>query len=124
MKKYSLFIGRFQCLPPHEGHEKLIRTILDEGKDVCIALRNTVKSEDNPYSVEERVAGFAKVFKKEMDEGRLIIISIPDITEVCYGRKVGYEIREISLDAKTESVSATEKRRQTAVLSVPMDFSI
>ena len=54
-KIYSMAIGRYQCLPPHEGHIKLIRKVLDEGKNVCIAIRDTEKDEKNPYTVQERI---------------------------------------------------------------------
>jgi len=30
--KYSLFIGRWQCIPTHEGHIALIETVLKQGK--------------------------------------------------------------------------------------------
>lgn len=108
MKKYSLFIGRFQ--PLHNGHVELIRSVLDEGKNVCVALRKTGINKDNPYTLNQRVAMFEKEFKIEMDLNVLIIIPIPDVQEVCYGRKVGWGIREIRLDEKTESISATKIR--------------
>ena len=38
-KKYSLFIGRYQ--PLHAGHINLIRVVLNEGKNVLVALRDT-----------------------------------------------------------------------------------
>lgn len=109
--KYSLFIGRFQCVPLHFGHIKLIRTVLDEGKSVLIALRLTDKDKDNPYSVGERRQAFEQAFKKEIYNGRMRIIIIPDILEICFGRKLGYGIREIKLDKKTEAISATQIRK-------------
>ncbi len=39
----SLFIGRYQ--PFHAGHMALIETVLREGKEVCIAIRDTEISE-------------------------------------------------------------------------------
>jgi len=45
MSKYSLMIGRYQ--PFHEGHQKLVQKVLDEGKKVCIALRDTPIDENN-----------------------------------------------------------------------------
>lgn len=107
-KIYSLFIGRYQ--PPHEGHIKLMRVALDEGKNVCIGLRDTGITPDNPYSYSQRFTMFDKIFNKERHEGRVEIISIPDIEEICYGRGVGYGIREIRLDAKTQAISATKIR--------------
>ncbi len=109
MKKYSLFIGRWE--PWHAGHEKLIRTVLDEGKNVCIAIRDTEKSKENPYSVEERRNMICACFAKEIFIDKSVRITvIPDITEVCYGRKVGWGIREIRLAEETEKISATRIR--------------
>ena len=82
---------------------------LNEGHDVVIALRDTEIDEKNPYSIEER-----KIFINEkMKEwiGRYEIIAIPDITRVCYGRGVGWDIREIRLDEETEKISATNIRK-------------
>ena len=108
--KYNLFIGRYQ--PLHEGHIKLIRKVLDEGKKVCVLLRDTGKDEKNPYSLEER----CKMFEKAFSNDKLMLIAMPslDIEDVCYGRKVGWGIREIKLDEKTEAISATELRKQNA----------
>ena len=105
---YSLMIGRYQ--PLHEGHRKLIKTVLAEGKNVCVALRDTEISKDNPYSTNERMIMFAQAFPDEIASRRLKVIIIPDIEEVVYGRKVGWGIREIRLDKKTENISATKIR--------------
>lgn len=101
--RYSLFIGRFA--PLHEGHIKLIQSVLDECKNVCVALRDTEIDKDNPYTIEERIQMFWDVFGDKVK-----ITVIPDIEEVCFGRKVGWGIREIRLDDKTESISATKIR--------------
>jgi len=100
--KYSLFIGRYQ--PLHDGHVKLIRTVINEGKNVCVALRDTPISESDPYTVEQRM----QMFKEKLPEVK--VIAIPDIEEVCYGRAVGWGIREIRLDSETEKISATSIR--------------
>ncbi len=108
MQKYSLFIGRYQ--PLHKGHITLIRKVLDEGKNVCIALRDTPISDTDPYSIEKRTKMFGKEFRKEIEECKVKVITIPDIEEVCYGRKVGWGIRQISLSEEIEKISATEIR--------------
>ena len=104
MKK-SLFIGRWQ--PFHDGHKALIDRVLSEGKEVLIAIRDTEISEDNPYTVEERRSMIEAVYGNAVE-----VIVIPDIDEVCYGRKVGYRIREIRLSEEIEKISGTEIRRQ------------
>lgn len=100
----SLFIGRYQ--PLHDGHIKLIKKVLDEeGKPVVIALRDTPIDEHNPFTIEERKEMFKKVFGNQVE-----LIVIPDIAEVCYGRKVGYKIRRIRLNKQIEEISATKIR--------------
>jgi sporulation protein YlmC with PRC-barrel domain len=37
---------------------------------------------------------------------------VPNITNICYGRGVGYKIEEIVLDEKTQQISATKIREQ------------
>ena len=43
-------------------------------------------------------------------EGRFKIILVPNITNICYGRGVGYKIEEIVLDEETQKISATKIR--------------
>lgn len=104
---HSLFIGRWQ--PFHNGHKKLIdKVLIEEGRPVVIAIRNTPVSEKNPYTVEERKQMIKKVYRRY---GRKVkIIAIPDIKEVVYGRKVGWGVRRIRLDKQTEEISGTKTR--------------
>ena len=111
--KYSLFIGRYQ--PLHEGHIKLIKSVLDEGKNVLVALRDVENKTNDPYSVAERVVMFEKEFKEELESGKMVVIGVPDIEEVCYGRKVGWGMREIVLDDKTQAISATAIRKEQGI---------
>ena len=108
--KYSLFIGRYQCPTPHDGHIKLIKVVLDEGKNACIALRKEDGTDKNPYTQDYRRKQFERIFKGEIKDGRVVIIDIPDIEDVCFGRGVGWKTRQIKLDEETESISATKIR--------------
>lgn len=83
-EKYSLFIGRYQ--PFHDGHKAIIDKVLNEGKNVLIAIRDTDINENNPYSYEERRNRIQGIY---LNNDRVKIIKIPDIEEVCYGRGVG-----------------------------------
>lgn len=105
-KNYSLFIGRYS--PPHLGHKALFEKVLCKGKNVCIAIRDTEKSSRDPYSYRNRKKHLKAMLKKYKELVK--IIKIPDIDEVCYGRDVGWEIRKINLDKKTEAISATKIR--------------
>ena len=45
-------------------------------------------------------------------KNKYIIIKIPVVSEVVYGRKVGYKIRKIKLSKKIEDISATKIRKK------------
>lgn len=111
-KEFSLLIGRWQCLPPHKGHISLIKNVLDEGKNVCIGLREADGGEKNPYNFKERRQAFEKIFEEEINKDRVRILEMPNILEVVHGRKVGWDIREIKLDKETENISATKIREK------------
>jgi len=102
----SLFVGRFQ--PFHDGHKKLMESVLKNGKPIVVAIRDTEISKKNPLSVTER---WTLIQQGLQEYGELVkIIRIPDIDEVCYGREVGYLIRRIHLDEQIEQISATNIR--------------
>lgn len=102
--KYSLFIGRWQ--PFHKGHQALIQKVLDEGKNVCVAIRDTPISDTDPFTTDEREAMIKSIFPD------IKVIVIPDIEEVVYGRKVGWGVRELHLDVETELISGTKEREK------------
>lgn len=109
--RYTMLLGRYS--PPHQGHFKLVRTLLADGKNVCIAIRDTPKSDTDPYSYEWRKTEFLLKFYAEMCDKKVKIIKVPDIDEVAYGRTPGWGIREIKLDKETEEISATKIRKET-----------
>ncbi len=84
--KYNLFIGRWS--PFHNGHKYIIDSFVDNGKPVCIAVRDS----DEMYPVSLRMAMIRAVYP---DEEKVKIIVIPDIETVCVGRKVGYSLVEV-----------------------------
>ena len=45
-------------------------------------------------------------------QGRIKVTLVPNLTNICYGRGVGYKIEEIVLDEKTQQISATKIREQ------------
>ena len=108
--KYSLFIGRWQ--PWHDGHKWLIDQRLKEGKKVCIAVRDVEPSEDQPWTADEIIQNIKENLYFEVTEDKVIIIKIPDIESVNYGRGVGYEIIEHVPPEDVKQVSATKIREQ------------
>ena len=103
---YSLFIGRWQ--PFHGGHKALIQTALDRKKKVCVAIRDTKVSKDDPYTAKER----KKMIKKAFPGHDIKTVVIPDIDEVLYGRGVGYDIKEVILPHKIQAISGTDIRNK------------
>ena len=90
MKKYSLYIGRWQNW--HKGHEWLINQQLENGKDVWVAIRDVEKDENNPKSAQEVLTMLQNepFFQNNWD--KIMISIIPDIESVNYGRGVGYDV--------------------------------
>jgi cytidyltransferase-like protein len=97
-----LFIGRFQ--PFHPGHAAVIEKLLEEGKDVVVAVRDTPQNQDNPFTLEERLT----LIRSKFDNVDIIVI--PDIEEVAYGRKPGWKFKEVRLDRETEKISGNKIR--------------
>jgi adenylylsulfate kinase len=105
MKKYSLFIGRWQ--PFHNGHDFIIQQALLSGKNALIAIRDTPISEFDPYTVEERMEMISKHYRDLIDQDRVQVIAIPDIESVNIGRKVGYDVVRYDAPTDIEGISAT-----------------
>lgn len=108
----GLMIGRFQ--PFHDGHKKLFETILQKEGQVLILVRDTHGiDEKNPFDykfVEERIKEALREYR-----GKFKVQHAPNITGVYYGRDVGYKVEQIKLDEATESISATNIRRQMGI---------
>ncbi len=109
MKKYSLFIGRWQ--PWHEGHRWLIEQRLKENKNVCVAIRDVPKSEEQPWSPKEIKSNIEDELEDLIKDGIVKVIIIPDIESINYGREVGYDVIEHEPPPQVRAISATEIRR-------------
>tara|TARA_B100001057_G_scaffold500955_1_gene619194 strand:+ start:32309 stop:32659 length:351 start_codon:yes stop_codon:yes gene_type:complete len=107
-KKTSIFIGRFQ--PFHEGHKNLFLNALKKSGQVAILVMDSYNvNKKNPFKfnfVKKRIVKELKNYKK-----KFIIIKIPVVKEVVYGRTVGYKIRKVKLAKKIEKISATRIRK-------------
>ncbi len=102
-KKHAMFIGRWQ--PFHNGHKYLIDEALSQGQDVCVAIRDTEISTQNPYTVEQR-----KQMLKRVYGDKVTLAVIPDITSINIGRKVGYDVNRIDPPEHIEKISGTNVR--------------
>ncbi|MEM5829970.1 MAG: adenylyltransferase/cytidyltransferase family protein [Candidatus Aenigmatarchaeota archaeon] len=74
----GLFVARFQ--PLHKGHERAIKKALKlyEKVIVVIGSADKARSENNPFTAEERKLMLEAVFSKEINEGKIEIITIED----------------------------------------------
>jgi adenylylsulfate kinase len=106
-KPTALFIGRYQ--PFHAGHQRLIEEGLRRVGQVCIAVRDTHGIDArNPlpfFAVKQRIEAALSAHA-----GRFTVVPLPNITNVFYGRDVGYSVERIVLDEVTEAISATKLR--------------
>ena len=106
-KPTAQMLGRYQ--PFHNGHLELFKKILEKTGQVVIMVRSCT-GENNPYTFKTVRRKINK--KLRQYRGKYEIIRVPNITNICYGRDVVYEIEKISLDKDIESISATEIRKK------------
>ena len=109
MKKYALYIGRWQTW--HAGHEWLISQQLNKGKNVWVAIRDVEVDENNPKSAHEVLMDLSKEKFFIENSDRIMISIIPDIESVNYGRGVGYEVINHPPPADIEIISGTKIRK-------------
>tara|TARA_B100000212_G_scaffold190900_1_gene143913 strand:- start:186 stop:578 length:393 start_codon:yes stop_codon:yes gene_type:complete len=116
-KPTVLLLGRWQ--PWHEGHLALFERALAKTGQVVIQVRDVKDSsggegqEDNPFSFEQISEDISKKLSKSGYRINVdyIIQLVPNITNITYGRGVGYEIEEESFSSDIESISATKIRK-------------
>ena len=116
-KPTVLLLGRWQ--PWHDGHLALFERALAKTGQVVIQVRDVKDSsggegqEDNPFSFEQISEDISKKLSKSGYAINVdyIIQLVPNITNITYGRGVGYKIEGESFDSKTESISATNIRK-------------
>ena len=107
-KPTAQMLGRWQ--PFHDGHLELFKKILEKTGQVIIMVRDMPKSDNNPFEFED--------IKKRIEEklkdytGKFDVIKVPNITNICYGRDVGYKIEEIVLPKEIQEISATKIRQE------------
>ena len=110
MKKYALFIGRWQTW--HKGHEWLINQQLEKGKNCWVAIRDVQTDENNPKSAQQVLQELQNepFFTQNWD--KILFSIIPDIESVNYGRGVGYEVLYHNPPADIEVISGTKIRQK------------
>ena len=106
-KPTAQMLGRWQ--PFHDGHYVLFEEIVKITGQVCIQIRDVQGVDDNPFEFE--------TVKKNIEEklnlkykNRFKIMLVPNITNISYGRSVGYKIEEVELPEEIQKISATKIR--------------
>ena len=118
-KPTSQMLGRWQ--PWHDGHTALFEKALKKTGQVCIMFRDVSGvdagvdgQEDNPFKFEE-------VKKRIIDglsshgyehEKEYIVLKVPNVTDISYGRGVGYTFTEHDLGEEIHKISATKIRKK------------
>ena len=89
---------------------ELIKQKLNQGIPALIMVRNIEPDERNPFTTEQTVTMIKKYHAAHGDD--VVVMIIPDIESVNYGRGVGYEINEYQppSDSGAMFISATKIR--------------
>jgi len=107
-KPTTLMLGRYQ--PWHEGHQALLEKAYERTEQVVVGVRDTQgTSEKDPLPfqvVAERIRTATR---------SSFVVKFPNITNIVYGRDVGYKIEQIDLGAEVHAISATQKRKELGI---------
>ena len=108
-RESTLLLGRYQ--PWHEGHRALFERALAKTGQVIIQIRDCQGwNGSNPFEFEKVV----KFIKRDLDpiyQGQYEVMLVPNITNITYGRDVGYKIEQEVFDESIHSISATNIRK-------------
>ena len=107
-KPTAQMLGRWQ--PFHDGHYALFEETLKKTGQVCIQIRDVEGVGDNPFDFESVKYKIIEKLKPKF-KNRFKVMLVPNITNICYGRGVGYKIEEIVLSEKVQKISATKIRK-------------
>ena len=105
-KPTAQMLGRWQ--PFHDGHYALFKEIIKKTGQVCIQIRDVQGVDDNPFDFETVKRNILEALKDY--KNRIKVTLVPNITNICYGRGVGYKIEEIVLPEEIQKISATKIR--------------
>jgi hypothetical protein len=101
-------LGRWQ--PWHPGHRALFERAIAKTGQVVIQIRDCQGWQgSNPFAIEQVKSNI----KKDLDplfQGQYEIQVVPNITNITYGRDVGYKIEQETFDKSITNISATKIR--------------
>ena len=112
-------LGRWQ--PWHNGHTELFKRALKKTGQVCIMYRDVGGVDagidgqsDNPFKFEEVKKNIVAGLKEHgfEEDKEYIVIKVPNIIDISYGRGVGYTFTEHDLGEEIHKISATNIRKE------------
>lgn len=110
-KPTAQYLGRYQ--PFHAGHKALIVEGIKRVGQACIMVRDTHGTDGkNPFNFEYVRSRIEHGLREY--EGQFVVQCVPNITNIFYGRDVGYAIERIDLDEALQAISATAARAKLA----------
>lgn len=106
----TLMLGRYQ--PWHEGHHALYEEAGKRTSQVMLGVRNTFNTSPKDPLTFDQVKEY--IAKDEFMDGSMVV-KMPNITNIVYGRDVGYKIEQVKLGNEIEAISATQKRKELGI---------
>ena len=106
-KPTAQMLGRWQ--PFHDGHYALFKEIVKITGQVCIQIRDVQGINDNPFDFETVKKNIEDKLNPEYKH-QFKVMLVPNITNISYGRGVGYKIEEVVLPEEIQKISATKIR--------------
>ena len=104
-------LGRWQ--PWHDGHTELFKRAIKETGQFAIMVRN-ILDKDNPFEFHQISSDIQWALKQIGYEHHIdyIIMQVPNIVDISYGRGVGYTFTEHDLGKEIHNISATNIRKE------------
>ena len=115
-KPTTQMLGRWQ--PWHDAHTELFKRALAQSGQVVIMVRDVQGADagmgntDNPFDFNQVVVNIRNGLEKHgftMNQ-EYIVIKVPNIIDISYGRGVGYTFTEHDLGKEIHDISATKIR--------------
>jgi len=115
-KPTTQMLGRWQ--PWHDGHTELFKRALAQSGQVVIMVRDVQGADagmgntDNPFDFNQVVVNIRNGLEKHgftMNQ-EYIVMKVPNIIDISYGRGVGYTFTEHDLGKEIHNISATKIR--------------
>ena len=108
-KETVQMLGRWQ--PWHVGHRALFERAIAKTGQVVIMIRDCQGwNNSNPFDVNQ-VMDFIKRDLDMLYQGQYEIMLVPNITNITYGRDVGYKIEQETFSDEIHNISATKIRK-------------